>query len=99
MNAAPSTRKPAPRPQWGLASLALPCLAVLTSRVWGGGLDAVVPLTGICLVGLAIAAAGMVRGERPLWFALLGILANCVVILPLLIYLPVAVAAFLSKTR
>lgn len=67
--------KPA-TPWWSLASLELPFLAMFTARTWGDFLDAVLPLTGICLAGLALAAIGLVRGERPLWLAILAVLAN-----------------------
>jgi hypothetical protein len=86
------------KPFWNVLSLALPlavaiggAIVTVTSRDGAGdfagrlgsGVLLVLAVGATCVVGEVAAVASLVRGERHAWLAILGLILNLVIILPI----------------
>lgn len=86
------------KPFWNVISLALPlavailgAIVMLTSRSGGGdfagrlgsGILFVLAVGAACLAGEVAAIVSLVRGERYAWLAIVGLVLNLVIILPI----------------
>ena len=100
MAADPSVVPPAPL--WNIASIVIPIVALVIGIVvlagskggggdfagaMGGAVLFIFGVAGACVFGEIAAWVSLIRGERHAWMAILGIIGNGIVMVPVLLLL------------